>query len=214
MNEIESRIRILSEIRSDKDSCYYKAVAIDAIRAVDFAAGEPEADPQKIVLAGGSEGGGIVLLLSAFHRKIQAVVADIPNMCRMDFGVLNSTLIVNGGSGFLKSKPGPLSGRVEQFKLLRHRERGGSDSLSDYGERRIKGYGLYAGNGLCRIQPDSVRGEGAGGVSVCRTFSPGGAFAKSPRIYSKICVIPGSSMEPGINCLKIGKIKKTGCERS
>lgn len=75
----------------DKDTCYYKAVAVDALKAVEWAATQPEVNASKIVVAGDSQGGGISLLTAALSDTPSVVVANIPNMCHMDFGLLNST---------------------------------------------------------------------------------------------------------------------------
>lgn len=47
-------------------------------------------DSDKIAVVGGSQGGGLALLAGALNAKVSAIVADIPNMCRMDYGILYS----------------------------------------------------------------------------------------------------------------------------
>ncbi|GGF70884.1 cephalosporin-C deacetylase [Paenibacillus albidus] len=75
----------------DKERSYYMAVAIDSVRAIEVAAGLPGVDPARIGVIGGSQGGGLALLTGALSRRVAAIVADIPNLCRLDFGVLNSS---------------------------------------------------------------------------------------------------------------------------
>jgi len=89
----------------DKDTCYYKAVAADALRAVEWAAAQPEVDPDRIVVMGGSQGGGIALLLAAYHPLVRAAVADIPNMCQMDFGIFHSTGSLSEAAEFVNRHP-------------------------------------------------------------------------------------------------------------
>lgn len=76
---------------ADKSSSYYMALAVDAVRAVEAAAQQAEADPDRLAVVGASQGGGLSLLAAALHPGVAAVVADIPNMCHMDYGLLNST---------------------------------------------------------------------------------------------------------------------------
>jgi cephalosporin-C deacetylase len=74
----------------DKDQSYYKAILLDAVRAIDWAA-QPEVDPSRIVITGTSQGGGIALIATALYGPVAATVAHIPSMCWMDYGVMHST---------------------------------------------------------------------------------------------------------------------------
>ncbi|WP_309122086.1 acetylxylan esterase [Paenibacillus sp.] len=76
---------------TDPERCYYKAVTVDCLRAAQWMSKQPELDPKRLGVVGGSQGGGLALLVSALHEKIGLTVADIPNMCHMDHGVLHST---------------------------------------------------------------------------------------------------------------------------
>lgn len=89
----------------DKHTCYYKAIVLDALQAVDWAAAQPEIDPERIAVMGGSQGGGLALLTAAFHPRIAAAVADIPNMCQMDFGIFNSTGSLAEAAEFVNRHP-------------------------------------------------------------------------------------------------------------
>jgi cephalosporin-C deacetylase len=75
----------------DKDSCYYKAITIDSLKAVDWACGQPEVDSSRIAVVGGSQGGGLALITAALSDKPTLAVASIPNMCHMDHGLMTST---------------------------------------------------------------------------------------------------------------------------
>ncbi|TLS48273.1 acetylxylan esterase [Paenibacillus antri] len=76
---------------TDPERCYYKAVTVDCLRAAQWMSEQPELDPKRLGVVGGSQGGGLALLVSALHERIGLTVADIPNMCHMDHGVLHST---------------------------------------------------------------------------------------------------------------------------
>ncbi len=75
----------------DLNHCYYKALSVDILRAMNWLTHQPEIDKARIGAIGGSQGGGLALLLTAMHEDISLVVADIPNMCHMDHGVFHST---------------------------------------------------------------------------------------------------------------------------
>jgi len=92
----------------DPDRCYYKALAVDALRAAQWMSEQPELDASRLGAVGGSQGGGLALLVSALHRAIGLTVADIPNMCHMDYGVLHSTGSLTEAADFLRRFPDKL----------------------------------------------------------------------------------------------------------
>lgn len=89
----------------EKEQSYYLALAIDTVRAIETAAQLPGVDPARIAITGASQGGGIALLAGALSRRVAAVAADIPNLCRLDFGVLNSTSSLTEIADYLKRYP-------------------------------------------------------------------------------------------------------------
>ncbi|WP_438445989.1 acetylxylan esterase [Gorillibacterium sp. sgz5001074] len=76
---------------TDPRTCYYKSIVTDALRAVDWAAGQPEVDPKRVGVSGGSQGGGLSLAVSALGDRHAFAIADIPNMCYMDWSIFNTT---------------------------------------------------------------------------------------------------------------------------
>lgn len=73
-----------------REGSYYKAIVLDAVRAVDWVAEQPEIDTSRIAVVGESQGGGLSLLATALNDKVAAAVAHIPNMCRMDWAIMHS----------------------------------------------------------------------------------------------------------------------------
>jgi cephalosporin-C deacetylase len=62
----------------DRDSYYYRRVYTDAVRAVDAARAHPITDPARIVVAGGSQGGGIAQAVAGLRTDIAAAMIDVP----------------------------------------------------------------------------------------------------------------------------------------
>lgn len=89
----------------DRDTCYYKAITIDAIKALEFASKQPEVDSSRICASGGSQGGGLAMIAAALTDKPAIAVAHIPNMCQMDFGVLNSSSSLSEAARFIERFP-------------------------------------------------------------------------------------------------------------
>ncbi len=111
---------------TDIGSSYYLAVTMDAVRAVDAAAGQPEIDASRIAAVGGSQGGGLALLAAALNTKVSAVVADIPNMCNLDYGMLHSTGSLTELAAYVKRYPDQLNAVLDTlayFDLLNLAER-------------------------------------------------------------------------------------------
>ncbi|ADA66802.1 Acetyl xylan esterase [Thermotoga petrophila RKU-10] len=65
----------------DPRTYYYRRVFTDAVRAVEAAASFPRVDHERIVIAGGSQGGGIALAVSALSKKAKALLCDVPFLC-------------------------------------------------------------------------------------------------------------------------------------
>lgn len=73
---------------TDKWNSYYAAITMDSLKAVEWVSQRKEVDPEHIYLEGTSQGGGLVLLTAALSDKPALAVANVPNMCHMDYGML------------------------------------------------------------------------------------------------------------------------------
>jgi cephalosporin-C deacetylase len=62
-------------------SYYYRRVFTDAVRAVETARSHPAIDPERIVVTGGSQGGGITLAVAGLIPDLAAVMPDVPFLC-------------------------------------------------------------------------------------------------------------------------------------
>ncbi|GAA5053410.1 cephalosporin-C deacetylase [Thermocatellispora tengchongensis] len=62
----------------DPETYYYRRVFADAARAVDVAAAHPAVDAGRIVVAGGSQGGGIAQAAAALRPSVAAALIDVP----------------------------------------------------------------------------------------------------------------------------------------
>jgi cephalosporin-C deacetylase len=69
----------------DPKTYYYRRVFTDAVRAVEAAQAHPAVDGERVIVTGGSQGGGIALAvagLGATHlRGVRACMADVPFLC-------------------------------------------------------------------------------------------------------------------------------------
>jgi len=89
----------------DPETSYYRAITIDALRAIHIAMELPEIDSERVFVVGASQGGGLALVVSAFEPRLKAAVAHVPNMCYMDYSILNSTGSITEAATLVTSKP-------------------------------------------------------------------------------------------------------------
>ncbi|MEE6262664.1 acetylxylan esterase [Plantactinospora sonchi] len=66
---------------TDPQSYYYRRVFTDAVRAVDAAREHPRVDPDRVVVTGASQGGGITLAVAGLVDGLAAVLPDVPFLC-------------------------------------------------------------------------------------------------------------------------------------
>ncbi|MDD9267304.1 acetylxylan esterase [Paenibacillus sp. GCM10023248] len=97
----------------NKERSYYMALALDVVRAVEAAALQPEIDPGRIAAVGTSQGGGMALLAGALCPNVKAVVANIPNLCHLDYGVLHSTGSLTEVAQYVKRHPDDLDAALD-----------------------------------------------------------------------------------------------------
>src|SRR5690606_15285317 len=110
----------------DPDHCYYKAVAVDLLRALSWLKDQPEIDTARIGAIGASQGGGLASLLAALDDTLCMLVADIPNMCHIDYGVLHSTGSLTEIAEFCRRRPEQLQTVLETlsyFELIHMADR-------------------------------------------------------------------------------------------
>jgi cephalosporin-C deacetylase-like acetyl esterase len=64
-----------------KQDYFYLGAYADCVRAVDFLVSRPEVDSGRIVVTGGSQGGGLSLATAALDPRISLCAPDIPFLC-------------------------------------------------------------------------------------------------------------------------------------
>lgn len=64
---------------------YYRRVFVDAVRALDAVAAQPEIDAERIGVCGASQGGGIALAVAALAAgRVKLLIADVPFLCHFE----------------------------------------------------------------------------------------------------------------------------------
>lgn len=75
---------------TDPEHYYYRRLIADCVRAVDALRAHPAVDPARIVVAGGSQGGGLSLAVAGLARlaelPVAAALVDVPFLCHFRRG--------------------------------------------------------------------------------------------------------------------------------
>lgn len=78
----------------DRDTYFYRHAYLVPVRAFDFLRTLPMVDPDRIMVAGGSQGGSMTLAAAALEPRFAFASASIPGRVRFD--LLNSKYLANG----------------------------------------------------------------------------------------------------------------------
>jgi len=90
----------------DPRSYYYRRLISDAVRGLEVARGHGEVDPDRIVLAGPSQGGGLALAVAGLEPAVAAVMPDVPFLCDIRRGVtLSDKAPYSEVAQFLRKRP-------------------------------------------------------------------------------------------------------------
>lgn len=65
----------------NKNDYYYRRVFVDAVAFVEAAKKMPGVHPERIIVAGGSQGGGIALAAASLATGVFAAMPDVPFLC-------------------------------------------------------------------------------------------------------------------------------------
>ncbi|MFZ0530666.1 MAG: acetylxylan esterase [Propionicimonas sp.] len=63
------------------DGYYYRRLVTDAVRAVDAARTLPQVDPDRVVVTGISQGGGLAIAVAGLADRLVAAMPDVPFLC-------------------------------------------------------------------------------------------------------------------------------------
>jgi len=65
----------------DPRTHFYRRVFTDAVLAIDAARAHDAVDPERIIVFGGSQGGGIAIAASGLEPTVRAALVDVPFLC-------------------------------------------------------------------------------------------------------------------------------------
>ena len=89
----------------DKRSNYFYHAWTDGLRAIRLAREAPEIDPRRVIVDGGSQGGGASLVMAALDPGVALCLADVPSHCWMEKRVMMRAGSASAIASFLQSHP-------------------------------------------------------------------------------------------------------------
>ncbi|WP_349254783.1 acetylxylan esterase [Actinotalea caeni] len=138
----------------DPDGYYYRRLYTDAARAVDAARALPGADPEKVVVAGTSQGGGTAIAAAALVPDVAGMMADVPFMQHVRHSVeLVDTLPYGELAAPSRDAPRRRRADLAHDLLRRRRHLGGARASTVVVVRRAHGHLLPAVQRLRLLQP-------------------------------------------------------------
>lgn len=63
------------------DDLYLRRLATDAVLLVDAVRGLPGVDPARVLVAGGSQGGGLAIIVAALQAGLAGALPEVPFLC-------------------------------------------------------------------------------------------------------------------------------------
>jgi cephalosporin-C deacetylase-like acetyl esterase len=67
--------------RDDRDKCYFLGMFLRLVRALDYLCAQPEWDGRRVVVTGGSQGGGQALAAAGLDERVTLLCAGVPAIC-------------------------------------------------------------------------------------------------------------------------------------
>jgi len=110
----------------NKEDYYLRAVYMDCVKAIDFVCEQKEIDTDKIIVEGGSQGGGLSLAVSSLDERPVATLCDVPSYCDFFHRVVGNYGALSVMTEFLKKHPDDVDkvfDTLSYYDLINHADR-------------------------------------------------------------------------------------------
>lgn len=89
----------------DPETYYFRSVYMDCIKAIDFACVQPEVDPRRIIIEGGSQGGALGMAVCSLDDRPWLAMVDVPSNSLLDERVIHAHGSFSAVTDYLKGHP-------------------------------------------------------------------------------------------------------------
>ncbi|MFC6066658.1 acetylxylan esterase [Streptomyces ochraceiscleroticus] len=155
---------------------YYRRLITDCVRAVDAARALPYVDTHRIVVQGGSQGGGLALAVAGLvGDRVAGVLADVPFLCHFRRGATVATEgpyaeLVQYLRRHTRDDPERAFGTLDYFDGLHFAARASAPALFSVGlmdpvcppSTVYAAFNRYAGRAAMKVWPYADHGGGQG----------------------------------------------------
>lgn len=102
----------------DKEEYYFRAVYMDCVKAIDFAAAQTEVDPYRIVIEGGSQGGALGMAVCALDGRPWLAMLDVPSNSNLERRVIGAHGSFSSVTEYLRLHPSHLEKAFETLSYF------------------------------------------------------------------------------------------------
>ncbi|NIM75458.1 MAG: prolyl oligopeptidase family serine peptidase [Armatimonadetes bacterium] len=185
----------------------YRAITLNALRALDILISRPEVDGRRVATSGASQGGGLALILAALRPEVAAVAADVPMLCDFPRSVREGGWPYSEIAHYLQAHP-EAKGRVERtlryFDVLNFAPRIQSPALLSLGlrdtvcrpETVFAAYNYLAGRKEIKVYADAGHEGGGSAHWIHKLQWLDSLFKPSPYLLTAGEDGEGGSLEP------------------
>lgn len=93
----------------DPQTYYFRAVYMDCVKAIDFACAQPEIDPKRIIIEGGSQGGALGMAVCSLDDRPWLAMVDVPSNSLFEERVIQAHGSFAAVTDYLKGHPEQIS---------------------------------------------------------------------------------------------------------
>lgn len=102
----------------DKNEYYFRAVYMDCLKAIDFAAAQPEVDAGRIIIEGGSQGGALGMAVCSLDERPWLALLDVPSNSYLEERVRHAYGAFSSVTEYLKIHPGHTDRALETLSYF------------------------------------------------------------------------------------------------
>lgn len=102
----------------DKNEYYYRAVYMDCLKAIDFAGTCEEVDKDRIIIHGGSQGGGLGMAVCSLDSRPWMALVDVPSCSNLEKRVEGAFGAFGSITEYLKKYPDRLERAYETLSYF------------------------------------------------------------------------------------------------
>lgn len=111
-------LNVASKGLHNKYEYYYRYVYMDCLKAIDYACAQNEVDASRIVIEGGSQGGGLAMAIAALDDRPALALADVPSNSNLTKRVEGLNGAFASAAEYVKKHPDELELAIDNLSYF------------------------------------------------------------------------------------------------